>query len=421
MRAPFRFDGLALFASAALLVAAGCAGNAGSSGVAPPSRGISGSGTADATLTITIPGSGSSTTSRAVQSVRPNYVSQNAESLTIVVDSQTFEYNLTATSNGCTQPGGSGTAVTCTETLTAPVGTYSWAFTLWSSTNGTGSKLALDTQSETITAGITNTITVTLNGVVGSYTLAWASGPSFAVNDSSAQTATLNLTVEDPSGATIIAPGSYVNTSGTAVTFAMSDNQPSGNVYTTYGYALGTTSIGSPSGSSTPSNTVTVTYKGVSIPTVTFKALDSAGIQSAGATVTAGPYLGTLGATVTCNEPSNNDTCTNGTGAVGSGGTAGTASFLGGGDTATIAVAELGWSDSPYSQSFTSSNNTCTGGSAGSTLSGSSPTWTLTANTGDNPGSCSDTFEDNAANDQLVTVNATYTYESVIIQSHHVH
>jgi hypothetical protein len=415
-------------AIAASLLAA-CGGGGGSSTV-PANPGNSGSPsgggkgqTAQAQLTITVPGSGSGTQGVGTQSVRPNYVSQNAQSLTITMDSQTFTYGITATSDGCTQPGGTGTEVTCTENLSAPVGTYSWTFDIYSGTGGTGSVLALDTHSETITEGILNDVSVTLNGVVGSYSLGWLSTPSFIVDDSSDQTGTLLLNVLDPSGATIITSGDYVTSSGTAVTFTLGDNQPTGTVYSTYGYTLSTGSETGPDIAHVHrmvplqhSNSITVGYEGVEEPAVTFTATDSADIQPSGASLEEGALNGAFTASVTCNEPTNNDACSNGTT-----GSAGSASFLGGGDTASVALAEPGWTDAPYSQSVSTASNTCTGGTYGVTLSGSSNAYTLTANTGDNPGSCAVTFQDNSANAQQVTVDGYYTYETVIIERVHEH
>ena len=372
------------------------------------------------TLSITIPGSGTRAQSAArrgaqTRYVRPSYVSENAKSLTIAVNGQTFTFGLTATSNGCSQPGGAGTAVSCTLTLSPPVGTYPWTFTLWSSTGGTGNNLAIDTQSETISATQANIVRVTLNGVVGSYAFFYT-GQSLHLDDPAQQNGDIVLSVLDPSGATIITPGNYVDSSGNPVTFALSDNQPAGTAYNTYGYTLSTTSIGSPNQSNggyfKESNSVTLGYKGISEPSVTFAAQDSSHIQPAGSTFSMSASEGAFSATITCNA--SGDTCVNGTGGPAGGGTAGSATFTTGGDTATIAFTEPGWIDSPYSQSVSVTAGHCSGGADGVTLSGASPTWTLTANAGTATGTCSVTFTDGTG--RILVVNASFTKTAVIIQ-----
>ncbi len=416
MNKGFRFH--AVLACWLTLALAACSG--GSSGVSMPpggGTGTTGHRTANATLTITIPrGSSAAAIDRNTESVRPTYISTNTQSMSITINSGTpQDFGLTPTSPGCT---GSGSATTCTITVAAPVGTgESWAFALYSTTNETGTPLSLDTQTGiTITAGVANNLgPFTLNPVVGSYTVAWSLAPSFAANSSSSDT--IDLTVKDPSGATIIAPGSYETSAGAPVTFSLSDNLPNSAPFTTTGqsYALSFTGgTATQPASTAPSNVITVAYGGLSVPATKFYVNDSASIQATNSTyVSEAAVLGAPTLTATCAEPTV-DACANGTKS-----TPATVSFVGGGDTATLAPSEPGWTDSPYNQAFTKSASTCTGGTAGSTVSGSGPTWTLTANTGNNPGTCSVSFEDSSVLAQTVTANATYTYTSVIIQSTH--
>ncbi len=384
----------------------------------PPLGGAPGR-TAQAQITVVIPRGSATPSDRSAESVRPTYISTNTNSISIAFNGGTpTVFAMTDTSPGCS---GTGSATKCTFAVPAPVGTsVSTALAIYQSTNGTGTPLALDTQNVAIAAGIVNNISFTLNPVVASYSLAWEGGspPSFSVDDSSAQTGTLLLTVLDPSGATVIAPGSYVTSNGSAVTFSVSDSLPNSAPYTTYAVSgLAFTGSGTqPDAGSPPSNTIAFTYKGLSIPQTTFTVTDSANIQAAGSSVTLPAHYGAMTATVTCNEAV--DVCSNATGNT-AGGTAGSISFVQGGDTATIAVAETGWTDAPYSQSGGGTGGSCTGGSAGSTLSGTFWTWTVTANTGDNPGTCRVDIFDNLSPDQSETINVSYTYEQIVIDRGH--
>ncbi len=403
-----------LLAGTFMLAFVACSGGANPGGTMPPT-GITDHGKANATLTITIPrrsGTGtSSSNSRGTASVRPDYISTNTQSMSIAIDGGTpQDFGLTNTSPGCS---GTGSATLCTITVAAPVGTgETWAFALYSTTNETGTPLSLDTETPiTIAAGVANNLgPYTLNPVVHSYSVAWSAAPSFTADSSSS--GTIVLTVKDPSAATIIGPGSYETSAGSPVTFSLSDNLPNSAPFTTtsQSYALSFTggSASAPA-SATPSNVITVAYGGLSVPATTFYVNDSATIQATNSTSVSEPaVLGAPVLTATCANSS--DLCSNGTT-----GTPASISLVTGGDTATLVPSEPGWTDAPYSQAFTQSANTCTGGTAGSTMTGSTPTWTLTANTGNNPGTCSVSFEDSASLAQTVTANASYTYTSVIV------
>ncbi len=403
-----------LLAGTFMLVLVACSGGANPGGTMPPT-GITDHGKANATLTITIPrrsGTGTSSSNRrGTASVRPDYISTNTQSMSIAIDGGTpQDFSLTNTSPGCT---GTGSATQCTITVAAPVGTgETWAFALYSTTNETGTPLSLDAETGiTIAAGVANNLgPYTLNPVVGSYSVAWSATPSFTANSSSS--GTIVLTVKDSSAATIIGPGSYETSAGSPVTFSLSDNLPNSAPFTTtsQSYALSFTGgSGTAPASSASSNVVTVAYGGLSVPATTFYVNDSASIQVTNSTSVSEPAVrGAPVLTATCTNAS--DLCSNGTAS-----TPASVSLVTGGDTATLVPSEPGWTDAPYNQAFTQSANTCTGGTAGSTLSGSTPAWTLTANTGNNPGTCSVSFEDSASLAQTVTANASYTYTSVIV------
>jgi hypothetical protein len=223
----------------------------------PPSGGAQGMGVA---VSISIPAvpSNASAIGR-----RPLYVSANTQSAAISVNGGTpVIANLAASSPNCTAVAGGGR--TCTVTISAPVGTDTFAETTYASTNGTGSPLSESTTSETIVAGKANTVNMTLGGVVASIALS-LSNPNPRVG----QTSTLGVNVNfyDASNAAIIGGDPFANpvtltnsdTSG-ATTFSKTVlNSPSDAVGLTLGYTgasisqavLGASAAGVPAGSVT--------------------------------------------------------------------------------------------------------------------------------------------------------------------------
>jgi hypothetical protein len=140
------------------------------------------------------------------------YVSPNTQSVVIQQLDTTSSHNpvgspetvnVTSTSNGCTT---SVSGTTCSITYPAPAGTFDFSVKTYDATNGTGNLLSENTLTTfTVIAGVANTISVTLNGVLAS-----VSTPSGLAGTLSALQG-LNFTPKDASGAAIIGPGTYDN------------------------------------------------------------------------------------------------------------------------------------------------------------------------------------------------------------------
>lgn len=413
-----------------------CGGGGGSAVVAPGGGSHTGGGTgqtAQATITITIPrGSGT-------QGLRPTYVSTSTNSMTISVNSTALQgspYNLSPSSNLCT---GTGTE-TCTITVPAPVGTNeAWNIAIYASTDGSGTALALDTATETITQGQTNDITFTLNPVVESYTIAWSSttsgdavcntysgsAPVFTPGSDTGQCGILAVSAWDASDDQIIAPGSYEDSSGDSVTLSVSDDLPGVAPWSSEGYffayPVGGSSCAAPCAltapqSGTPSNLVEVRYQGVSSPATNFYVNDNRNIRANDTTSVSLPqFAGAPSLTVSCGTTynagnSSNDTCSNWSAPS----TAATIDFVQQGDTAGITLGETGWTNSPYDQSFTLSttNDTCATG----VVSFSSPVFTAGSTAG---GPCEYDWTDSSYLNQTVKLDAYNTQTQVTIQRTH--
>lgn len=218
----------ALVAIFILALAACGGGNGGQSAL--PAGGTTQQRPSQAIFTIAIPAA----TPRGT-----NYVSPNTQSLTIGVNgaAPSVTQNVTSTSNGCTTSGG---AVTCTVSVTAPIGSDTFLVTLYSGTNASGSKLA----SGSVTAAVTSTpasVPITLDGVVDSVTISLANTVPYA---GTAASIPVTVAAKDASGATIISPGNY----SPAIT--LTDSDTSGHT------------VLSPSTVSGPATAVTLNYDG---------------------------------------------------------------------------------------------------------------------------------------------------------------
>lgn len=178
---------------------AACTGGGG--GPAVPAGGLVHK-SSSAVFSISVP---AKTTARA-----PQYVSPNTQSLTIGVNgaAPSVTQNVTPTSGGCSSSTGSATGgggITCSVTVTAPVGNDTFTVTLYSQPNAAGSKLA--TGSVTATIGSTPTsVDITLDGIVDSVVITLANTMPTA---GSPATIPVAVTAKDASGATIISPGGY--------------------------------------------------------------------------------------------------------------------------------------------------------------------------------------------------------------------
>ncbi|HET9095182.1 MAG TPA: hypothetical protein VFN37_00860 [Candidatus Baltobacteraceae bacterium] len=178
---------------------AACAGGGG--GPAVPSGG-SAQHPSSAVFSISIP---ARSTARS-----PGYVSPNTQSLTIGVNgaAPSVTQNVTSSSGGCTSSGtsaASGGGITCSVTVSAPVGSDTFTVTLYSGTNAGGAKLATGSVTATIGSAPTS-VDITLDGVVDSVLIGLGNSMPTA---GSATTIAVTVMAKDASGATIISPGGY--------------------------------------------------------------------------------------------------------------------------------------------------------------------------------------------------------------------
>ena len=198
---------------AGLVAIAGCSGG----GSVPRGQTTTNSLQGSATFTISVPKVTSSSAARTPQYVSPNtgslrisFVSVNGSPPSPPIADTIVQ--LSSGTNGCST---SSSALTCTVTLGAPVGSDVFALTIYQSADATGSALATSNLSATITANTANNLSITLGGVVSTITL--SPNPMVAAADGSTHTFTLGVTAKDASGATIIAPGNYSSAINLAV------------------------------------------------------------------------------------------------------------------------------------------------------------------------------------------------------------
>lgn len=230
-----------------IAVLAACSGGSGGSTI--PAAGSFSQHTSSAVFSISIP-------ARTANARAPRYISPNTQSLTISVNGAStpaVTQNVTPGSTGCTS---SGASITCSVSVTAPVGNDTFAVTLFSGTNASGSQLATGSVTATVGSNPTS-VDITLDGVVDSVALSLADASPYA---GSPATIAVSVTAKDASGATIISPGGY------SQPITLSDSDASGHTQ------LSATTI------TDPSTSVTLNYDGSeSITQATISASITAG------------------------------------------------------------------------------------------------------------------------------------------------
>jgi hypothetical protein len=219
----------AAFATVILFLTA-CGGGGGGNQTTPS---VTHSASASVTFTIQVP----TKTGASLRRV-PNYVSAATKSATLSV----------SPAGG---PAGPTVAVTCTSvcqgTVSAPVGSDTFAVNLYGTTNESGPVLSTGTGTQTIVADVANSINLTFNGVVASLSqVAFAAGVAYGTSS----TPGIALTVRDPAGDTIVGPGSYVDANGNPFPITLTNYDASGAT------ALSETRVTS------PSDTITMSYNG---------------------------------------------------------------------------------------------------------------------------------------------------------------
>lgn len=199
------------------LLLAGCGG--GSSGVAPtqPSGGTTATKaqTQSGVVTLDIP---TRTTGPSSQVRYPQFVSPNASSVAIAVNGGAAQnFDVSATSTLCVTVSGNRT---CSLNVGAPVGSDTFAITIYQGANETGSVLATSTSTNTVVAGTPFSFTVAMNATIGTITLQLTGAnsgtncpdniPNYnAIFEGCSGSGIVTATVTDPSGATVTGNAPY--------------------------------------------------------------------------------------------------------------------------------------------------------------------------------------------------------------------
>ena len=255
-------DMLRLLLALGLCIAlSACSGGGSASGVLPSTSSGAPTGLENITLSIRIPGA--STVGAAIRR-RPLYISPSTQSASVSINNApSIVINLGPNSPNCVHSGGGST---CSVALSAPVGVDTFAESLYATTNATGAVLSKSVTSATILAGKANVVSLVLNGVIASLSLALADAtPPQGI----AAQIGLAVTVKDASGATIIGNDPFVNP------VTLTDSDKSGIT------GLSKTLLNSPA----DNVGLTVSYNGQPLSSATFSAI-STGVPSASVTLT---------------------------------------------------------------------------------------------------------------------------------------
>jgi hypothetical protein len=363
---------LRVLAVAALFTVAGCGGG-GSSGStpaqppqpSPPTQPVSPMSTATLFIAFPVPTSSGSAHARS-----PRYVSSNAASVKVTINSingntalppyvtpNPFTAQLTTTgaNPNCTVAGGT---VTCTvSNVPAPVGSnVSYTFQVLDASNRV---LTEATALENVPAGVVSTFNITLNGVVGALVVQnLPAGPLTAGVPSSSQTLADIVRVNDPSGARITGADAF----DTGKTVTVTDNDTSGQT-SLAGHPAAICSSTLVCTLSRGSDTVDLVYTGRAVAPAPADAFavtaTSTGVTTASATVTIDD------SPIVVTGPISTDA--SGDGNIDNGSP--TMFFTSIAGSGTFTASELGWSNSPYNQKFGHDESTNSGSGVGSTKS----------------------------------------------------
>jgi hypothetical protein len=198
------------------------------------------------------------------QRSRPAYVSSATQSATITVTPSGGSTG-SPTAINCNT-----TSLTCSGSVSAPVGSDTFTVNLYSGTNGGGNLLSTGTVTQTIVAGQANSVNVTFNGVVASLSVTIGA----ATMGTAATAIPVTVNALDAAGNVIVGPGGFIDANGNPVTtIALTDSDASGAT------TLSTSAL------SAPGTSVTLSYSGAvmnTAPTITA----TAGALTANATLT---------------------------------------------------------------------------------------------------------------------------------------
>lgn len=305
---------------------------------------------------------------------RAKYVTASVASVTISLN----------TVNGSAPPAGLTTTVTTNITLSAcpcnvpgpsvPPGSDAFTLATYDSANGGGNVVSKATATYTITAGQTNSNTITLNGVPASLSITGLPAATAGTPFGSAQA--FAVAAKDADGNTIL--GNYANP------VSLTDADSTGAT------TLGLSTL---NGSS---DTPTLNYTGLAIPNATIMAR-ATGASSAAATFT--PTLQPIA--WTCTQSGG---CSSSANEIDLYATSGT------GSTFTFTASEVGWTNAPFNQSLDVA--LAAGCASIATVSPSSGTsFTVTVVASPAAGTCALTLSDSLG--QAKSVTLTYTTSGI--------
>lgn len=285
----------------------------------------------------------------------PNYVSTATQSASITV----------APSGGSA---GTPTVVNCTAacsgTISAPVGSDTFAMNLYDTTNGGGNVLSTGTLTQVIVAGTANSVNVTFNGVVAS--LAISLGASGTAG--TAATIPVTLNAFDADGKTIVGPGVYVNASDTPLTVTLGDSDATG------------ATILSQTTATQPTSGITMSYTGLAI------APASIGASATGITTNSTTFTPTL-QPIVYSGPLNGSN----------------PNIQFGITSGSFSASEVGWTNAPYTKNLTATAaSNCS--TIGSVSPGSGTSFTATIAGSPTIGNCAVALGDNAGQTLGVTL-----------------
>ena len=250
MRAP-----LVTLAPLFVLLICGCGGG----GAAGPATSSASPVYVLVSVSIAVPASSTNSTAR-----RPSYISSATRSVAITVNNGTPTIAACQIQTGSVarqpQSGGGN----CVTQVPAPVGSDLFTMTAYDATGGTGNILSIGSLMQTITIDQTNSVVVTLNGVVASMFLGTNPGSVTAGSACSTNCPDIQLQVVDADGQTITSPGVYVNSSGTPISITLTDSDTTGATM------LASNTVASPSNSGV--NFIGISYNGNGICSPTFTA-----------------------------------------------------------------------------------------------------------------------------------------------------
>ena len=199
--------GLVLFCA---VIFCGCGGT-GSTTMAPDMQRATGQ-TASLIIAIDIPQQTSTTSHVRL----PAFVSASTRSAKITLTPSTGAVQSQITN--CTS------AYTCSATFTAALGLATLQVSLYDQGNAVGNLLASGSLTTVVTEGSANKLSVTLNGVVDRIVIS----ANASLQAATPTSLPITVTAYDPRNNIIIAPGSYIDSNGNALTIHLADSDLTG-------------------------------------------------------------------------------------------------------------------------------------------------------------------------------------------------